>query len=186
METEKIKKTTENKMNKAIDALQSSFSKIRTGRAHTGVLDQVLIDYHGTMTPINQLSNITLLDSRTISVVPWEKPLIGQIEKAILEADLGLNPSSVGELIRVPMPPLSEERRKELSKLAKSVSEDSKVSIRNIRREANELSKKSLKSKEISSDEDKKSQEIIQKLTDEFIKKIDVMFYEKEKEILTV
>ncbi len=186
MEIEKIKKITENKMGKAIDALQASFSKIRTGRAHTGVLDHVLIDYHGTMTPINQLSNITLLDSRTISVVPWEKPLIGQIEKAIIEADLGLNPSSVGELIRVPMPPLSEERRKELSKLAKSVSEDSKISIRNIRREANELSKKLLKSKEISSDEDKKFQEIIQKLTDEFIKKIDGMFFEKEKEILTV
>ena len=186
MDNDSLAPSAEQKMEKCIEALKANFSRIRTGRAHPGILDQVTCDYHGTRTAINQIANVTLIDSRTIGVAPYEKSFVSTIEKAIMEADLGLNPSSVGELIRVPMPALSEERRKDLSKLAKSVAEESKISVRNIRREANELSKKKLKAKTISADEDKKLQDIIQKLTDEHIKKIEALFSDKEKEILTV
>ena len=142
-----IKQTAERKMGKAIDVMKSDFDKIRTGRAHPSILDQISVDYYGTMTPINQVASITLLDSQTLSVVPWEKNMIGSIERAILESNIGLNPSSVGDLIRIPMPPLSQERRRELIKIVKGFAEDSKVSIRNVRREANDASKKKLKVK---------------------------------------
>ena len=181
-----FKQTAERKMNKAIDVLKSDFDKIRTGRAHPSILDQINVDYYGTTTPINQVATITLLDNQTLSVVPWEKTFILPIEKAILESNIGLNPSSVGDLIRVPMPPLSQERRKELIKVVKGFTEDSKVSIRNIRREANDASKKKLKEKEISSDEDKKFQDEIQRLTDSKIRAADELLAVKEKEIMTV
>lgn len=181
-----IKQNAERKMNKAIEVLKQDFAKIRTGRAHPSILDQISVDYHGTSLPINQVATVTLLDSQTISVTPWEKQMIPLIEKAILESNIGLNPSSVGGLIRVPMPPLSQERRKELIKVVKSYSEDSKVSIRNVRRDANEASKKLLKKKEISSDEDKRSQDEIQKLTNEKIRIADQLLSAKENEIMTV
>jgi ribosome recycling factor len=181
-----IKQNAERKMNKAIEVLKQDFAKIRTGRAHPSILDQISVDYHGTSLPINQVATVTLLDSQTISVTPWEKQMIPLIEKAILESNIGLNPSSVGGLIRVPMPPLSQERRKELIKVVKSYSEDSKVSIRNVRRDANENSKKLLKKKEISSDEDKRSQDEIQKLTNEKIRVADQLLSAKENEIMTV
>ena len=181
-----FKHTAEQKMKKAINVLKSDFDKIRTGRAHPSILDQINADYYGTMTPINQMATVTLLDSQTLSVVPWEKNLISSIERAILESNIGLNPSSVGDLIKVPMPPLSQERRKELIKVVKGVAEDCKVSIRNIRREANDASKKKLKEKEISSDEDKRFQEEIQKLTNDNIKNVDSYLAVKEQEIMTV
>ena len=181
-----IKQNAERKMNKAIEVLKQYFAKIRTGRAHPSILDQISVDYHGTSLPINQVATVTLLDSQTISVTPWEKQMIPLIEKAILESNIGLNPASVGGLIRVPMPPLSQERRKELIKVVKSYSEDSKVSIRNVRRDANEASKKLLKKKEISSDEDKRSQDEIQKLTNEKIRIADQLLSAKENEIMTV
>ena len=181
-----IKQNAERKMNKAIEVLKQDFAKIRTGRAHPSILDQISVDYHGTSLPINQVATVTLLDSQTISVTPWEKQMIPLIEKAILESNIGLNPASVGGLIRVPMPPLSQERRKELIKVVKSYSEDSKVSIRNVRRDANEVSKKLLKKKEISSDEDKRSQDEIQKLTNEKIRIADQLLSAKENEIMTV
>ena len=181
-----IKQNAERKMNKAIEVLKQDFAKIRTGRAHPSILDQISVDYLGTSLPINQVATVTLLDSQTISVTPWEKQMIPLIEKAILESNIGLNPASVGGLIRVPMPPLSQERRKELIKVVKSYSEDSKVSIRNVRRDANEASKKLLKKKEISSDEDKRSQDEIQKLTNEKIRIADQLLSAKENEIMTV
>ena len=181
-----IKQNAERKMNKALEVLKHDFAKIRTGRAHPSILDQISVDYHGTSLPINQVATVTLLDSQTISVTPWEKQMIPLIEKAILESNIGLNPASVGGLIRVPMPPLSQERRKELIKVVKSYSEDSKVSIRNVRRDANETSKKLLKKKEISSDEDKRSQDEIQKLTNEKISIADQLLAAKENEIMTV
>tara|TARA_B100000575_G_scaffold293453_1_gene304909 strand:- start:1695 stop:2252 length:558 start_codon:yes stop_codon:yes gene_type:complete len=181
-----IKQTAERKMGKAIDVMKSDFDKIRTGRAHPSILDQISVDYYGTMTPINQVASITLLDSQTLSVVPWEKNMIGSIEKAILESNIGLNPSSVGDLIRIPMPPLSQERRRELIKIVKGFAEDSKVSIRNVRREANDASKKKLKVKEISSDDDKRFQDEIQKITDANIKTIEDLLAVKEKEIMTI
>ena len=181
-----IKQNAERKMNKAIEVLKHDFAKIRTGRAHPSILDQISVEYHGTSLPINQVATVTLLDSQTISVTPWEKQMIPLIEKAILESNIGLNPASVGGLIRVPMPPLSQERRKELIKVVKSFSEVSKVSIRNVRRDANEASKKLLKKKELSSDEDKRSQDEIQKLTNEKIRIADQLLSAKETEIMTV
>ncbi len=181
-----FKQIAEQKMSKAINVLKSDFDKIRTGRAHPSILDQISVEYYGTMTPINQVASVTLLDSQTLSVVPWEKNLISSIERAILESNIGLNPSSVGDLIKVPMPPLSQERRRELIKVVKGFAEDCKVSIRNIRREANDASKKKLKEKEISSDDDKRFQEEIQKLTNANIKNVDSYLSVKEQEIMTV
>ncbi|OUW02591.1 MAG: ribosome recycling factor [Betaproteobacteria bacterium TMED156] len=183
---ESIVSLTKKKMEKSLENLKVEFSKIRTGRAHPGILDHLMIDYYGSPTPITQLAKVNLIDSRTLSVTPWEKPMIAQIEKAIMESDLGLNPNSVGELIRVPMPALTEERRKELTRVAKSQSEDSKVAIRNIRREANEGFKKLVKDKEISSDEEKRFQDSVQKMTDKFVKVIDELLTKKETDILTV
>ena len=181
-----VKKTTEQKMHKSIDTLKADLGKVRTGRAHTGILDHVMVDYYGTPTNITQVANVTLIDARTIGVQPWEKKMLGAIEKAIRESDLGLNPSSQGEIIRVPTPALTEERRKEMVKLVKSEAEDAKIAVRNIRRDANEGLKKLLKDKAVSEDDERRAQDEVQKLTDKFVAEIDKLVVEKEKEVLTV
>ena len=181
-----VKKTTEQKMQKSIETLKADLAKVRTGRAHTGILDHVMVDYYGTPTQITQVANVTLLDARTIGVQPWEKKMIAVIEKAIRESDLGLNPATQGDVIRVPTPPLTEERRKEMVKLVKGEGEDAKVAVRNIRRDANEGLKKLLKDKAVSEDEERRAQDDVQKLTDKFVAEIDKLMVEKEKEILTV
>ena len=181
-----FKQTTEQKMQKSITALKDNFQKIRTGRAHTGILDTVKIDYYGTATPLGQAATLSLLDAHTISITPFDKKMASTIEKAIRDADLGLNPSSVGELIRVPMPPLTEERRKEMVKIVRSESETARIAIRNIRRDANQWLKDQLKQKEISEDEERRTQEEIQKLTDKFITEIDKLVQTKEAELMSV
>ena len=181
-----VKKTTEQKMNKSIDTLKADLAKVRTGRAHAGILDHVKVDYYGNPTQLSQVANITLIDARTIGVQPWEKKMVGAIEKAIRDSDLGLNPATQGEVIRVPTPPLTEERRKEMVKLVKTEAEDAKIAVRNIRRDANEGLKKLLKDKAISEDDERRAQDDVQKLTDRFVIEIDKMVAEKEKEVLTV
>ena len=181
-----IKKTAEAKMAKSIDAYKNELQKIRTGRAHPGLLDQVHVDYYGSMVPISQVANVTLLDARTISVQPWEKGMGAKIEKAIRESDLGLNPAAQGDLLRVPMPPLTEERRKELTKVVRHAGEDSKVAVRNLRRDANEHLKKLLKDKLATEDEERRAQEEVQKLTDRTIAEIDKLIHGKEAEIMAV
>ena len=181
-----VKKNTEKKMQKSIDTLKADLAKVRTGRAHAGILDHVQVDYYGTPTHISQVANITLLDARTIGVQPWEKKMIATVEKAIRESDLGLNPSTQGDIIRVPTPALTEERRKEMVKLCKSEAEDAKIAVRNIRRDANEALKKLLKDKAISEDDERRAQDDVQKLTDKFVTEIDKLVAEKEKEVLTV
>ncbi len=181
-----VKKITDQKMQKSIDALKADLAKVRTGRAHTGILDHVQVDYYGSPTHITQVANVTLIDARTIGVQPWEKKMISAIEKAIRDADLGLNPSTQGDMIRVPTPALTEERRKEMVKLAKGEAEDAKIAIRNIRRDANEAFKKLLKDKECSEDDERRAQDDIQKMTDKAVLEVDKLVVEKEKEILTV
>ncbi len=181
-----VKKNTEQKMQKSIETLKADLAKVRTGRAHTGILDHVMVDYYGSPTQITQVANVTLLDARTIGVQPWEKKMIAVIEKAIRESDLGLNPATQGDVIRVPTPPLTEERRKEMVKLVKGEGEDAKVAVRNIRRDANEGLKKLLKDKAVSEDDERRAQDDVQKLTDKFVAEIDKLMVEKEKEILTV
>jgi ribosome recycling factor len=181
-----VKKNTEQKMSKSIETLKADLAKVRTGRAHAGILDHVKVDYYGTSTQLSQVANITLIDARTIGVQPWEKKMVAPIEKAIRESDLGLNPATQGDLIRVPTPPLTEERRKEMVKLVKTEAEDAKIAIRNIRRDANEGLKKLVKDKAISEDEERRAQEDIQKLTDRFVTEVDKLVAEKEKEVLTV
>jgi ribosome recycling factor len=181
-----VKKNTEQKMSKSIETLKADLAKVRTGRAHAGILDHVKVDYYGTPTQLSQVANITLIDARTIGVQPWEKKMVAPIEKAIRESDLGLNPATQGDLIRVPTPPLTEERRKEMVKLVKTEAEDAKIAIRNIRRDANEGLKKLLKDKAISEDDERRAQEDIQKLTDRFVADVDKLVAEKEKEVLTV
>ncbi|MFN8762352.1 MAG: ribosome recycling factor [Burkholderiales bacterium] len=181
-----LKKNTEQKMQKSIDALKTNLAKIRTGRAHPGLLDHLRVDYYGAPTPINGVANVTLLDARTIGVQPWEKKMVAVIEKAIRESDLGLNPATQGDLIRVPTPALTEERRRELTKVVKGEGEDSKVAVRNLRRDANEQLKKMLKDKLITEDDDRRTQDDVQKLTDRYVADIDKLLAEKEKEIMTV
>src|SRR5215212_3117885 len=181
-----IKKTAEQKMTRSIEAFKAELQKIRTGRAHPGILDQVHVDYYGSMVPISQVANVALLDARTISVQPWEKGMGAKIEKAIRESDLGLNPASMGDLIRVPMPPMSEERRKEMTKLVRHEGETAKIAVRNLRRDANEHVKKLVKDKLASEDEHKRSEAEIQKLTDRHITAIDQMVAAKGQEILAV
>lgn len=180
------KKTAETKMAKALEALKNNFAKVRTGRAHAGMLDTVQVEYYGAMTPLSGVANVTLLDARTIGVQPFEKKMIQVIEKAIREGDLGLNPSVNSDIIRVPMPMMSEERRKELVKLVKGEAEDSRVGVRNVRRDANNAFKDALKKKEISEDEERRAQDDVQKITDNTIKEIDKMFAVKEAELLSV
>jgi ribosome recycling factor len=186
MSIAEIKKTAEQKMSRSVETLKSELQKVRTGRAHPGILDQVHVDYYGSMVPISQVANVSLLDARTISVQPWEKGMGAKIEKAIRESDLGLNPSAQGDLLRVPMPPLTEERRKELTKVVRHEGEDCKVAVRNIRRDANEHAKKLLKDKEIGEDEERRSLDDLQKLTDRTIAEIDRLIAAKEAEILAV
>jgi ribosome recycling factor len=180
------KKVAEQKMQKSIENLKADLAKVRTGRAHTGLLDHVMVDYYGSPTALSQVANLTLIDARTIGVQPYEKKMGAVIEKAIREADLGLNPSTQGEMIRVPTPPLNEERRKEMVKLVKSEAEDAKIAVRNIRRDANESLKKLLKEKACSEDDERRAQDEVQKLTDKFVVEIDKIVADKEKEVLTV
>jgi ribosome recycling factor len=186
MTTADIKKTTEQKMLRSIDSLKNELHKIRTGRAHPGILDQVHVDYYGSMVPISQVANVSLLDARTISVQPWEKGMGAKIEKAIRESDLGLNPAAQGDLLRVPMPPLTEERRKELTKVVRGAGEDCKVAVRNLRRDANEQAKKLAKDKAISEDDERRSHDEIQRLTDGVIAEVDRLVSAKEAEVLAV
>jgi ribosome recycling factor len=181
-----IKKTTEQKMNKSLEALKADFSKVRTGRAHTGILEHVMVDYYGNPTPINQVANLTLVDARTIGVQPFEKSMIAPVEKAIRDADLGLNPATSGNLVRVPMPALTEERRRDLIKVVKGEAENAKVAVRNVRRDANEQLKKLLKDKAISEDEERRAQDEVQKITDRFIVEIDKALHTKEADLMAV
>jgi ribosome recycling factor len=181
-----IKKTAEAKMAKSIEALKGELHKIRTGRAHPGILDQVQVDYYGSMVPISQVANVSLLDARTISVQPWEKGMGAKIEKAIRESDLGLNPATQGDLLRVPMPALTEERRRELTKVVRNEGEDAKIAVRNLRRDANEHAKKLLKDKEIGEDDERRSLDELQKLTDRTIAEIDRLVSGTEAEIMAV
>jgi len=181
-----VKKTAEQKMHKSLDALKTDLGKVRTGRAHTGILDHITVDYYGTPMPLNQVANLNLLDARTIGISPWEKKLGAAIEKAIRESDLGLNPSAQGDLIRVPMPALTEERRRELIKVVKSEGENAKVAVRNLRRDANHHLKDLLKQKAVSEDDERRAQEEIQKLTDRFIADIDKLLAGKETDLMAV
>jgi len=181
-----LKQSIEQKMSKSIEALKTSFSKIRTGRAHAGLLDHLTVDYYGSQVPINQVANVTVLDARTLGVQAWEKKMGAAIDRAIRESDLGLNPIAMGELLRVPMPPLSEERRREMAKVARTEAEHGKVAIRNLRRDGNEQLKKLLKDKAISEDDERRAQDDIQKLTDRHIAEVDKLLAGKEQEIMTV
>ena len=181
-----IKKTAEQKMAKSIEAFKSELHKIRTGRAHPGLLDQVQVDYYGSLVPISQVANVSLLDARTISVQPWEKGMGAKIERAIRESELGLNPSSQGDLLRVPMPALTEERRKELSKVVRHAGEEAKIAVRSIRREGNDHLKKLLKDKEASEDDERRAQDEVQRLTDRTIAEIDRLVQGKEAEVMAV
>ncbi len=181
-----IKKNTDQKMQKSIESLKADLAKIRTGRAHTGILDHVQVDYYGSPMPINQVANLTLIDARTIGVQPWEKKLVAAVEKAIRDSDLGLNPATQSDVIRVPMPALTEERRRDLAKVVKGEGENAKVAIRNLRRDANEQLKKLLKDKAVSEDDERRAQDEVQKLTDKFIAEIDKLVVTKESEIMAV
>lgn len=181
-----IKKTAEQKMGRSVEAFKSELQKIRTGRAHPGILDQVHVDYYGSMVPISQVANVTLLDARTISVQPWEKGMGAKIEKAIRESDLGLNPSSQGDLLRVPMPPLTEERRRDLTRVVRHAAEEARIAVRNLRRDANEHAKRLLKEKQISEDEERRSLDELQRMTNGTIAEIDRLTTAKEAEIMAV
>jgi len=181
-----IRKTAEAKMGKSIEALKTELQKIRTGRAHPGILDQVQVDYYGSMVPISQVANVSLLDARTISVQPWEKGMGAKIEKAIRESDLGLNPASQGDLLRVPMPALTEERRRDLTKVVRHAGEEAKVAVRNLRREANDQLKRLVKDKAISEDDERRGQDEVQRLTDRVVAEIDRLVQAKEADVLAV
>jgi ribosome recycling factor len=181
-----IKTTAEQKMAKSIEAFKNELHKIRTGRAHPGLLDQVQVDYYGSNVPISQVANVTLLDARTISVQPWEKGMGAKIEKAIRESGLGLNPSAQGELLRVPMPALTEERRKELTKIVRHAGEEAKIAVRSVRRDANDQLKKLLKDKAATEDEERRAQDDVQQLTNRTIAEIDRLVQGKEAEVLAV
>ena len=186
MSIPEIKKTAEQKMGKSVESFKNELQKIRTGRAHPGLLDQVQVDYYGSMVPISQVANVTLMDARTISVQPWEKGMAAKIEKAIRESDLGLNPASQGDLLRVPMPGLTEERRKELTKIVRHAGEEAKIAARSVRREANEQLKKLLKDKAVAEDEERRTQDEVQRLTDRTIAEIDRLVQGKEAEVMAV
>ena len=181
-----VKKTAEQKMHKSLEALKTDLGKVRTGRAHTGILDHITVDYYGTQMPLNQVANLTLLDARTIGISPWEKKMGAVIEKAIRDSDLGLNPAAQGDLIRVPMPALTEERRRELIKVVKGEGENAKVAVRNLRRDANHHLKDLLKQKAVSEDDERRAQDEIQKLTDKYIAEIDKLLAAKETDLMAV
>ncbi len=181
-----VRKTTEHKMHKSLDALKADLAKVRTGRAHTGLLDHITVDYYGTAMAIPKVANVSMLDARTLGVSPWEKKMLGAIEKAIRESDLGLNPAAQGDVVRVPMPSLTEERRRDLIKVIKHEGENAKVAVRNLRRDANHALKELLKSKAVSEDEERRAQEDIQKVTDKHIADIDKMIAGKEAELMAI
>ena len=181
-----VKKQAETKMQKTLEAFRTDLTKVRTGRAHTGLLDHVMVDYYGNPTPINQVANVTLIDARTIGVQAWEKPMVAKVEKAIRDSDLGLNPSATGDVIRVPLPALTEGRRRDLTKVVKAGAENARVAVRNIRRDANNDCKNLLKDKAITEDDERRAQDDIQKLTDKFIVEVDKALAEKEKELMAV
>ena len=181
-----IKKTTEGKMQKTVETLKLDLAKVRTGRAHTGLLDHIMVDYYGSMTQLTQVANVSLMDARTITVQPWEKNMVAKVEKAIRDSDLGLNPATNGDVIRVPMPALTEERRKDLTKIVRGEAEGARVSVRNVRRDANNDLKSLVKDKEISEDDERRAQDDVQKLTDKYIAEIDKLLAEKEKDLMTV
>jgi len=186
MSVNDVRSSVESKMKKSLENFQSTLSKIRTGRAHTGLLDHIEVEYYGAMAPLSQVANVNLLDARTLTVQVWEKSMAPLVEKAIRDSDLGLNPQAMGESIRVPMPALTEERRRELTKVVKSEGEDAKVAIRNLRRDANDSFKKLVKDKEISEDDERRAQDQVQKLTDQFVAEIDKLVTQKEAEIMKV
>ena len=181
-----VKKSAEQKMQKSVEARKADLGKVRTGRAHTGLLDHIQVDYYGNPTPLNQVANINLLDARTIGVAPWEKRLTSAIEKAIRDSDLGLNPATVGEVVRVPMPALTEERRKDLIKVVRHEAENARVAVRNIRRDANTHLKELLKEKKVSEDDERRGQDDIQKLTDRYIAEVDKLLQVKEADLMAV
>lgn len=183
---DELKKTTEHKMQRSLELLRLDLAKVRTGRAHTGLLDHVQVDYYGTLMAINQVANITLLDARTIGVQPWEKPMVAKVEKAIRDADLGLNPATQGDMLRVPMPVLTEERRRDLIKVVKNEGETAKVAIRNLRRDANTHLKDALKKHEVPEDEERRAQDDVQKLTDKYVAEVDKLLAEKEKDLMAI
>lgn len=183
---DEIIKDAEVRMGKSIESLQTELTKIRTGRAHPSLLDQIQVDYYGAATPINQVANVTVEDSRTLVVTPWEKDMVAKVEKAIMGSDLGLNPATAGTVIRIPMPPLTEERRKDLVKVVRHEAEQARVAVRNIRRDANSDFKDLLKDKEISEDEERKAEDNIQKLTDSHVVRIDKVLADKEAELMEV
>ena len=181
-----LKKTTDQKMDKSVQAFQGDLGKVRTGRAHTGILDHVMVDYYGSQMPINQVAKVTLLDSRTIGVTPFEKKMTQAVEKAIRSSDLGLNPAAQGETVRVPMPALTEERRKELIKVVRHEAENARVAVRNLRRDAIHHLKEALKNKEVSENDERRAQDEVQKMTDRHIAEIDKLLQQKEAELMVV
>jgi ribosome recycling factor len=183
---EDIKKTADSKMQKSLESLKTDLAKVRTGRAHTGLLDHVMVEYYGSMVVVNQVANVNLGDARTINVQPYEKNMIAKVEKAIRDSDLGLNPATNGDVIRVPMPMLTEERRRDLTKIVRNEAEGAKVAIRNVRRDANDTLKKLLKDKEISEDDERRAQDEIQKLTDKAVAEVDKLLAAKETDLMAV
>lgn len=183
---EDIKKDAADRMQKSVAALSNAMAKIRAGRAHTSLLDHVVVPYYGSNVALSQVANVGIEDSRTLTVTPWEKPMLSVIEKAIMTSDLGVNPNSAGMTIRIPIPPLTEERRRDLVKVAKSEAEGARVAIRNIRRDANSTLKELLKEKEISEDEERNAEEVVQKLTDDLIKKVEQVLADKETDLMEV
>ncbi|MBV8047869.1 MAG: ribosome recycling factor [Paludibacterium sp.] len=181
-----VKKTAEQKMQKSLEAFKHDLAKVRTGRAHTGLLDHIMVDYYGNDTPVNQVASVTLIDARTIGVQPWEKNMVAKVEKAIRDSDLGLNPATMGEVIRVPMPMLTEERRRDLIKVVRAEAENARVAVRNVRRDANNEFKTLLKDKDITEDDERRGQDDIQKLTDKFVAEIDKALAVKESELMAV
>ena len=181
-----IQKNADQRMQKSLEALKTGLAKLRTGRAHAGILDHVMVDYYGNPTPVGQVANVSVADARTITVTAWEKKMIGAIEKAIRDSDLGLNPSAQGDLIRVPMPALTEERRRDMAKVVKGEGEEAKVAIRNLRRDANNALKDLLKQKLVSEDQERKAQDDVQKLTDKFIAEVDKTVTVKEQELMAM
>lgn len=186
MSLQDVSKSTEARMERSIEALKVNLSKIRTGRAHAGILDHVMVEYYGSLVPVSQVANVNAVDARTLNVQVWEKAMGPAVDKAIRESDLGLNPIAMGENIRVPMPALTEDRRRDLTRVVRSEGEDTKVAVRNLRRDANDTLKKMVKDKEISEDEERRTQEDVQKLTDKFVAEVDDLVTQKEAEIMTV
>ncbi len=181
-----LKKNIEQKMLKSVEALKTDLAKVRTGRAHTGLLDHVMVEYYGSMVPVNQVANIPLIDARTIGVQNGEKPMLGKVERAIRDSDLGLNPANMGELLRVPMPALTEERRRDLTKVVRHEGETAKVAIRNLRRDGNQQLKDAVKDKAISEDDERRGEDEIQKLTDRYVAEIDKLLAQKEQELMQI